>query len=188
MRKSRTWLLILSMASPYAMLAQNPLLPPSTRIRYSLPASSQPVVAEVLVQRGDSLWVRPERTGDTVAFAVPALSRLDVSLGQHGHALRGAGIGFLTGAVAGAAWGLASGDDKGCPGDSWFCFTYTADQKAVIGGGLLGLIGSGVGAIIGARQKTDRWEPVVLTRVRANTVHLGSAVRTYEAGVRLTIF
>jgi hypothetical protein len=188
MKMSLRCLLIWSVLSPYAIAAQTPVLPPPTRIRYSLPGG-QPVVAEVLVQLRDSLWVRPERTADTVVLSVPSLSRLDVSLGRSGHGRRGAGIGFLTGVVLGGALGLASGDDPkdSCDG-RLYCYKFSARDKALLYGGLLGLLGSGVGAIVGANQKTDRWEPVLLTTIRANATQFGFSERRYQAGVRVTVF
>jgi hypothetical protein len=62
-------------------------------------------------------------------------------------ALEGLGIGALIGAGTGAVMGLASGDDQ-CEG---FClFQMTAEEKAVVGGILMGSLGGLVGLVVGA--------------------------------------
>jgi len=62
-------------------------------------------------------------------------------------ALEGLGIGALIGAGTGVVMGLASGDDE-CEG---FClFQMTAEEKAVVGGILMGGLGSVVGLVVGA--------------------------------------
>lgn len=58
--------------------------------------------------------------------------------------LKSLGIGLLMGGGTGALIGFSSGDDP--PG--WFSFS--AGQKALIGGFALGLIGSGIGGLVGA--------------------------------------
>lgn len=68
--------------------------------------------------------------------------------------LKGAGIGFLIGAGVGAAMGLASGDDE-----SGF-ISFSAEEKAVIAGVGLGVIGALLGGIIGALDGRERWAEV----------------------------
>lgn len=68
--------------------------------------------------------------------------------------LRGAGEGFLIGtgigAGVGVVLGLADGDDPPCADGSWCLFNMSAGEKAILGGIMLGSIGSLVGVAIGA--------------------------------------
>lgn len=58
-------------------------------------------------------------------------------------ALDGLGIGLLTGALVGITAGLSGGDDP--PG----LFSWTAEEKATIGGIFLGALGALVGLPVG---------------------------------------
>lgn len=62
----------------------------------------------------------------------------------------GIGMGFLTGATAGAVVGLASGDD-----DPHTFLSLTAGAKAIILGFTLGITGAVVGGVVGASQGRD---------------------------------
>ena len=104
------------------------VLAPGTHIRYSLSAGERAVEAEVIVQRGDSLWLRSLQTGRRLAVALPDLSRLDTSRGRDRHTLRGAGIGLLGGAAAPdnrrEPWRLAARQRRAFVSfvSSWFLF------------------------------------------------------------------
>jgi hypothetical protein len=94
-----------------------------------------------------------------VHVAMPAITKLDVRTGGRGHAIQGAGLGFLLGFVI----GLAAGDD---PPGGFMETRIDAGGKAMLGGIGLGLIGAGVGAFI----KSDKWSEVPLDRVRPRLV------------------
>lgn len=77
-------------------------------------------------------------------------------------ALRGAGFGFLIGVVVGAVSGASSGDDE-CNIDEGPCILQlTARQKAVGEGVVLGVVGAGLGAVIGAAIPGRQWGRVEL--------------------------
>jgi hypothetical protein len=142
-------------------LAQNPLDHyVGQQIRVTAPAIRMHEQKALLVgTRSDTLVL----TTDTeLTVAVADVVRLDVLRGRKSKTWAGAGIGFLVGGVAGFAIGLASGDDP--PG--WF--SYTAEQKAVAGGVVLGLAGGLVGGIVGAVSKTDQWEEIPSDRFRVS--------------------
>jgi hypothetical protein len=138
------------------------VLAPKTHIRFVLLPDERAVVAEVLVQRRDSLWVRPIQATDTVAFTLSRLSHLDVSRGLKRETWRGVGIGLLSGALVGGALGTALGN-RCLPADPNDSCASSRRMLAKIGAVSLGTTGAGVGALIGHAFRSDRWEPVPLT-------------------------
>jgi len=58
-------------------------------------------------------------------------------------------IGAVTGFAVGAMIGLISGDDPPCSG-SFFCFHFTAGDKAILAGVPLSVAGAGIGALVGS--------------------------------------
>ena len=67
-----------------------------------------------------------------------------VVLRRKGATGRGFLYGAVIGLVSGAVWGLSSGNDR--PG----IISFTAGQKAVIGGVSCAIVGTGIGGIIGS--------------------------------------
>ena len=97
---------------------------------------------------------------DTAAVPLSSITGVDVSRGTKSRvgkgALIGLGVGTATGIIIGVA--ASSSDD----GDF---FDFNSGEWA-IGVGLTGaVIGTGIGAIIGATQRTDKWQPTVLPTV-----------------------
>ena len=80
----------------------------------------------------------------TKSLAWQQISKMDASMGRHTNVARGAGIGFLVGAVGGAILG--------------------AGPKAVFWGICGGTLGGFGGAVIGFGQRTENWIPVALPR------------------------
>jgi hypothetical protein len=72
-------------------------------------------------------------------------------------AAEGLGLGFAAGALTGVVIGLADGDDPPCDegGHNWCLFNMTAGEKAIVGGVLLGGLGSIVGLAIGTVKGSD---------------------------------
>ena len=180
--------------------AQGPApLAPNTRVRISAPSRQlNGVIGAVIVNRGDSLWLRGERVGDTLVLAVRDLTRLEVSRRQDTHGLAGAGIGLLGGAAVGAILGYAAGDDKPSSSQSSscrnedFCFSgpnfyLTAGNKAAIGAVGLGVVGAAIGGVVGYTHRTDRWESVLAPGPRVATIS-GARARTLNIGVRFRMF
>ena len=80
--------------------------------------------------------------------------------------LEGMVLGLLIGAGTGVMIGVAAGDDEPCPnhssggplepGSGW-CLSFTAGEKALAAGIVLGAVGLGVGAKVGdATSKADK--------------------------------
>ena len=155
-------------ASPSARAQVPDVLSPPARIRFSVPPDTSRVVASVLAQRGESLWVRPAHRSDTLVIARGRVAGLEVSRGKETHVLAGAGIGLLSGAAVGALVGAASGG-SGCnpnpqyPGVNFGCIgPGDAGGAAVAGAVALGVLGAGVGALVGWLRPGERWEAVAL--------------------------
>lgn len=113
----------------------------------------------------------------TVAVPLSADLRIERSLGSRSRPAgmaRGAGIGLLCGALGGAVIGFSLGDDP--PG--WFSFT--AEEKALATGAVLGVGGLAVGGIIGLVVPGHRWENAPLEGVQAR-------VYPTEGGVGIAI-
>jgi len=105
----------------------------------------------------DSLVLRHTAPGGRVVqLALNSVSTLEVRRrrSRGAGALQGAGLVGAIGALGGALMGYASGDDP----DGWFALT--AGEKAVISGGILGILGVGLGTALGASSPPERWEKV----------------------------
>jgi hypothetical protein len=97
---------------------------------------------------------------DTVTVPRASITAIEVSTGTRSHAGKGALIGLGTGLLTGVVVGIAaSGSDDGE-------FLDASSGEWAAGVGLTGaVIGTGVGAIIGAVIRTDKWAPAVLPTV-----------------------
>jgi hypothetical protein len=148
----------------------------------ALPAAAQPALRggeHVRIRAGDvtghytvvsvgtdSLTLRVA-AAEPLTVAFTAFDRLDLHLGRRTRsqgALRGAGIGFLIGAMTGVAGGLLTGDG-GEP------FAH---------GVLLGFTGAVAGGAVGAVAPGDRWRRVrTLGSVELAATPRGYVVITY---------
>lgn len=148
---------VLALTSATRLVSQaTPSIEPGTRVRVTAPAMTPHArrVGSVLTVRADTLLLRRAFSGDTLAIALPLVTRLEVSRSRRRHAYAGAGIG---GAV-GFLYGWKHGSSHACAhsgpsqADS-SCFGVFDVFLGTLGGAL---IGSAVGALV----RTDRWEPV----------------------------
>jgi len=105
-------------------------------------------VTAVAVATPGGITFYDKRTGGLVPMH--EISKVtDVSHGRG--AVEGLGIGGGVGVLTGAVIGLASGDDACEPGQDCV-FAFSAGEKAVLGGVVLGAIGGGLGLIVGAMK------------------------------------
>jgi len=178
-------LTLLSLAAFGRSPAQGlPTLPPPTHIRYSVASGDSSLEAEVVAQRGDSLWVRRLQTADTVLLTLPSLTQLDINRGKKGHPVSGAFIGLGSGAIAGGLLGAMLGSD--CTGDS-LCIA-PRDQAALVLAAFGGGVGAAVGAIVGSLVRTDRWESAPLTSRGSIALWRGERGHRYGIGIRYAVF
>lgn len=144
-------LLVLSAGSSASLPAQSVPVQAGDRVR--IVAGSVSGSFSVVDVSADTLLLRE---GGAPQFRVPLaavqeMARRDKRTGWQG-ALHGAGLGLLIGGVAGVITGFASGDD---PETQWFAFT--AEEKALALGIVLGGGGALLGGVIGAASPGERW-------------------------------
>ena len=166
---------LLGAALPLTLAAQSDSaaqpLHPGQRVRVSSVARLKPVTGVVLASTRDSLLVRAEPAGDTATFAVAQLSRLEVSAGSRTHRLRGAALGFGSGAVLGALVGVATYRKSDC---REFCFDFGPGADAAAGAVVLGTVGTVAGLLIGWRS-SESWVPVADGSAPSVHVSIGPA-------------
>jgi hypothetical protein len=71
------------------------------------------------------------------------IAAMDVLVGRERRGLSGLGRGLLVGAGVGALFGFLAGDD-----DPQLWFSYTAEQKALMGAAGLGVVGGVIGMLL----------------------------------------
>ena len=147
--------------APTEIAAQEPLAS-GARVRVTAPdCALRGQAATFRAIRADTLVL------ETTECPLASVTRLDMSRGQKSHA-RGAVVGFLTGALAGAVIGFSLGDDPPFLSREGEPFPFSAGNKAAIGF----LLGGGVGAIIGAQigkaVHGEQWEEIPLERLRVS--------------------
>jgi hypothetical protein len=97
------------------------------------------------------------RDGGGDAVATPRIRALQVSSGRRSNTGRGAMIGGIVGATLGLGLGIAASSDN-CTG---FCPAPDIGAREVVAAtAILGGIGAGIGALIGATSQRDRWVEV----------------------------
>ena len=138
-------------------------LVPGVRVRVH--QGSQSLTGSLVSQDSVGLVIATGKS-DTVTAPLASITGVDVSRGTKSRAGKGALIGLGVGAATGIIVGLV-----GSSSDNGDFVDLNAEEWAV-GMGLTGaVIGTGVGAIIGATQRTDKWQPTVLPTI---------GVRAYE--------
>lgn len=94
-----------------------------------------------------------------------------ITIKRKGNVGRGAFGGAMGGLFIGGLIGFSSGDDEPC---AW-CFTYTAEEKALAGA----VLGGGIGALIGMVFGSSRKEYVAIDGVPAVFKAHEDLLRTY---------
>ena len=150
--------LLLLDASPYGGAAQTgPSVPVGARVRAQPTGpGARWVQGQLVALTSDSVTIRVNKDGDTVALATRTLAQFQVSQGRSARTGKGALLGLGIGAGAGLLVGLALAADH-CTG---FCEIYVGPEDVLALTGLGGGLGAGVGALIGAASHGERWQPV----------------------------
>ena len=156
------------------LVAQQQTLPesllPGNRVRVTAPQFFQKikiskssrkmarVVGTVMAANADTLFLKVDNQYEPMIISVPfaSLKGLWVSRGKKSKIGSGAGIGFLVGAIAGAAIFYNTGEE-----DNDF-----PQENAALTAVKIGIL---IGACIGSRMRGDSWEEVPLNRaLKAN--------------------
>lgn len=127
----------------------------------------------------DTLHVAPDGSAEQVtatAIAVNTLSRLEISKGLRSNAGKGALIGGGIGLLVGGGMSIIAGStvDTEVTSNDYLVFT-----------GLVTVGGAGVGALIGALIKSERWEEYPLDSLRLGIVPRGGGGFQLTAVLRL---
>lgn len=151
-------LLMLLAVMPVCLAAQQgQALTRGTRVRLE-----RQFVGTISDLSGDTLVVQGADAdgSESRSIAVQHIGRLEVSQGRKSNWLTGG----LLGAVAGGVGGLVTGNAS-CEEDD-FIFTLRRGQCIGITAMGFAVLGAGVGALIGAFIKTERWEQVPIRNLR----------------------
>lgn len=131
-------------------------------------------VGPLEVEAADGTVVEARNSsGDLVRMDLAAARRVAVSTGRRSTgagAVRGLVIGLLAGGAGGAVIGYANGDDD--PG----IVSFSAGEKAIILGVVLGGAGALIGGIAGALSPGEEWQRISLpvdVHVRPDRAGLG---------------
>jgi hypothetical protein len=90
-----------------------------------------------------------KKDSDLIPFKAEQILKLKIR--RKGKVWKGAGIGALSGFVAGGLWGIVEGDDD--PNQIYLIYgPYTKEEKALGRGMSLAIIGSGVGSVIATKR------------------------------------
>jgi hypothetical protein len=137
--------LALLLVSPAQAQEPDPAPLLGQRVRVSTP--NGPSVTGKLVEQDGTKLVVSDQKGSLTAIPVADVSRIELSAGRKSKA--------LLGAVIGAAVGLGVG--------LWAATTWCSESGCdnEVGGVLvLGVGGAGLGALVGAAVRTERWRQV----------------------------
>lgn len=144
-------------------------LSPGERVRILHGSSRNAVMSEGSLRAvtADSVMFRTDSSNADIALSRDSVLQVERRTVVGHRALRGAGIGTLTGAVAGAV-GAALANP--CPHGGSECGT---SLDAFFGGVVGGLVGLVSGTLIGARVRHEEWMPVALPPALSSATTLG---------------
>jgi hypothetical protein len=150
--------LVLLAAAPLAAVAQvGPSVVLGATVRAKPTGSGARWVQGTLVAlTPDSVSIRVPQNGDTVLFT-GALADLQVSQVTRARTGKGALLGLSIGAGTGPLLGIAASAES-CTG---FCEIDVGPEDVVAVAAILGGLGAGIGALIGAASHGERWQRVV---------------------------
>ncbi len=154
-------------------------VPIGARVRVSLRTPLAPqshllrerIIGSLMNLEGDRVIVS-EKGGPGLSIPIESVRAFEVSRGRKSGAGRGAVIGLLSGAAGGIGAGLIVCGNGECE--------YSSSDYTPLVAGVLGiggaLFGAGVGALVGGRIHSDRWESIPLEDLRVGLGTSGGRV------------
>ncbi|HKQ20240.1 MAG TPA: hypothetical protein VJW75_10895 [Candidatus Eisenbacteria bacterium] len=116
-------------------------------------------IGTLRARRDDDVVIRVGSPATELAVPVNSVRRIEVSLGRHGRAGRGALIGLGAGALGGALAGLIVCSGGNCESSGITGETGLVTMVLGLGGAV---VGTGVGALTGSLIRSERWRTVEL--------------------------
>lgn len=139
-----------------------PVVAPGARVRVKATGSkAQWVQGELVNLTSDSVSIRVAQGADTVRLSRSAVAQVQISEGIHARTGHGALLGLGIGAGAALLLGVAAAAES-CTG---FCEISIGPEDVLAVTALLGGVGAGIGALIGAVSHGERWQRVDRPRV-----------------------
>lgn len=174
MRIRHTLALLAFSIVPSTIAAQGacPALQAGSTVRVHSPAAAAYTVRESVQPSDTVLALAPMNGAGATSVRCADVQRAQLRVGRQSRVrsgLRGAGLGLLVGAVAGAAVGYA--DWKSTPEFQLF----SRSESMLLGAYVIGMAGAGTGGVIGYLAPAGRWEEVPV---------LGPPVHTSATGLR----
>jgi hypothetical protein len=158
--------------------AQADAITPAPGARVRVRQDSRTLTGTLLSQDAAGLVIVTGRA-DTVTAPRASITSVEVSTGTKSNVGKGALIGLGAGLGAGIIVGIAaSGSDDG----SWLDFS-SGEWAAGIGA-TGAVLGAGIGAIVGAATRSDKWAPAVLPTVAIRGY--GTDEQRVTLGLRIT--
>lgn len=147
--------LLAALAIPPSLAAAQatPSVQEGSRVRLTVPSLGLDGDVGTVEDAGErALVVRFDFPWRTARVERADIERMEVSVRRERRVLRKVGIGALAGAGTGAVVGLLSGDDEGG------FINFTAEEKALMLGSAMGVLGGVVGLVAGIVVRHDVWK------------------------------
>ena len=174
-----TWSIAVSSVPTAAAQAGASGLHPGDVIRVQrMDGRAKWVAGAVVGGNSDSIRFVAARSTDTTAVALADLRRWEVSRGTRRRTGRGALHGLFYGAFTSglAAMMVPAPEASGMSAGGFYGVVAAAG----------GVLGAGVGALIGSRQRTHRWEPVARPWRAEPVGHASEDVRRAGLGIAVS--
>src|SRR5690242_5500544 len=133
---------------------------PGQRIRAQTPSSRHWLVGTLIATDPDSLRLFVDGAGQPVAVGWRDVTRVEVSRGHGTRMLDGLAAGFALGFAGGANAAADRDEARVCPNDLSGICVLNIEADVVQEGVLVGAAGAVLGAVVGSRVRTERWEKV----------------------------
>ena len=129
-----------------------------TRVRVLAPPRAGSFIGAVVAHSADSLILRIDADGRSIALPTAEVTQVDLSAGSRRNILKGAGAGAIAGINVGAVLGYVTYEEVRCAPDSFFCIDLRPETAAMGGAAVIGALGTVAGFLAGMRS-TEEWTP-----------------------------